>query len=245
MDPFEDDGMSDAPDGRLTPSQVKALRQYHFSVSAKYTLADAVIIAVREAVLDGVLRPGTGLNEQEIATALDVSRTPVREALRRLDAEELTIKKPGMPRVVAPMTTDDVLAVYLVREVLEGLAARLAATKCTPEHLLRLKEVNEEFADISDTKDHARATALNLKFHRLIRQASGNSYLDRFLVQVEQAVRRIPHSTFEYPGRMGVAFKEHQALIDAISAGNAVEAERVACLHMRGARERRIMSLLE
>jgi DNA-binding GntR family transcriptional regulator len=232
-------------DGRLTPKQVRLLERHMSRVPQGHSLADTVAMALRSAILEGSLPPRMPLNEQDVASAFGVSRTPVREALRKLDAEELTIYTPGMSRVVASMSVDDVLAVYLVREVLEGLAARIAATRATSEDITALKQANEEFASVAENGTTDKATELNLKFHRLVRMSAQNAYLDRFLVQVENAVRRIPHSTFEYPGRKEVAYSEHNALIDAIANHDPEQAERLAALHMRSARERRVRSLLE
>jgi DNA-binding GntR family transcriptional regulator len=205
---------------------------------------DAVTNALREAILDGTLAPSTWLREDELSRQLNVSRTPVREALRRLTDEQLTVREAHRGTVVAPMSIDDVLAVYMVRETLEGMAARMAARRRPAGVVEALVGVQKQMEEAAKSKDTAALVQLNLEFHRILRLASGNPYLDRFLIQVEHAVRRFGVSTFQAAGRTDKALEEHQAIIEAVAAGDAELAERRAAEHMRLARETRIQSIL-
>lgn len=210
--------------------------------------ADAVTTTLREAILDGVLAPSTWLREEELANELQVSRTPVREALRQLTAEGLTTQSPSNGTIVAPMTAQDVLAVYVVREHLEGLAARLVAEAAPASLIEELRGQLERMRElVAKTKPDASPAGLveaNIEFHRSIRQASGNPYLERFLTQVEHAVRRFGRSTFEAPGRGAEAVAEHERIVDAVAARDVKGAERYARQHMRRARELRMHMLL-
>ncbi|QYJ16122.1 putative D-xylose utilization operon transcriptional repressor [Rubrobacter xylanophilus DSM 9941] len=196
---------------------------------------------LREAILDGTLPPATWLRETELARELGMSRTPVREALKRLAAEGLVEITARQAAVVAQMTMEDILEVYAVRENLEGLAARLAAKNRTREHLERLGEV---LFLMERAEDPVELATLNLRFHRVIREAARNRYLDRFLAHIEYAVRRFGRTTFEVAGRPEEALQEHRRLVEAIAAGDAGEAERLAAEHMRRARELRLRMLL-
>ncbi|CAN5338130.1 GntR family transcriptional regulator [soil metagenome] len=207
------------------------------------SMTDSVTDALREGILSGVLVPMTWLREDEIAQALEVSRTPVREALRRLSDEGLTQRVANRGTVVAPMTMDEIFAVYAVRETLEGLAARHAATRRQPWLIDELTRVHRQMSE-TDPADTAAFATLNLEFHRLLRQASGNSYLERFLRQVEHAVRRFGQTTYSAPGRVQETLDEHFAIVQAIVAGDADEAERCAIHHMRKAREIRLQQFL-
>lgn len=207
------------------------------------SMTDSVTDALREGILSGILAPLTWLREDEIATSLNVSRTPVREALRRLSDEGLTQRVANRGTVVAPMSMDEILAVYAVRETLEGLAARTAAIRRQPQLIDDLTRVHRAMAD-TDPAEQATLASLNLEFHRIIRQASGNSYLERFLRQVEHAVRRFGQTTYSSPGRVHEALDEHFAIVQAIVAGDPDEAERCAIRHMRKAREIRLQQLL-
>lgn len=203
---------------------------------------DAVTDALREEILSGTLAPNTWIREHEIAERFSVSRTPVREAMRRLSDEGLTNRSANRGTVVAPMSLDDILAVYAVRESLEGLAAQTAAARRPTGLVEALSIVHKEMEDSQG--DVAKLAALNLQFHGILRDASNNSYLERFLRQVEYAVRRFQRSTYEVPGRAQETLNEHYAIIAAIAAGDAATAESCAIEHMRRAREARLSQVL-
>lgn len=206
-------------------------------------MTDAVTDALREAILSGVLTPPTWLREDELAQALRVSRTPLREALRRLSDEGLTQRVANRGTVVTQMTMDEILAVYAVRESLEGLAARTAAIR-RPEGLVdALSNVHRRMIEAVGAEPSVMA-GLNLEFHRLIRDASGNPYLARFLTQVEHAVRRFAQTTYAHAGRGQDALGEHFGILEAIAAGDADLAEHRASEHMQRAREVRVRQML-
>lgn len=232
--------MSGSPD-----SPLNVVREYMPTKPSRGRATEAVSNALREAILDGALPPTTWLREDEIAAALEMSRTPVREALRRLADEGLADKTAHHGTVVAPMSLDDILALYVIRENLEGLASRLAAVRRDPELAASLREVQKEMEALAASGDAAALAKLNLVFHRLLREATGNQYLKRFLGQVEQAVRRLSPTTFTYPGRTEQACAEHLAIIEAIEAGDADAAEAAAKSHMRKARDIRFSTMLD
>lgn len=232
------------------PSALEPLRQYLVSPPERGRTTEAVSEALREAILDGVLAPSTWLREDEIAAVLEVSRTPVREALRRMADEGLAVKVAHHGTVVAPMKLEDILALYVVRENLEGLATRLATLRQQPGLVADLESLHEEMADLVNTSETVagdvakRLAALNLKFHGRIRESCGNLYLDRFLSQVEQAIRRLQPTSLAAPGRTGAALDEHVAIIEAIRSGDPAAAEENAKAHMRNAREVRLSMLI-
>lgn len=222
----------------------KDLRRYLVPGTHRGRTTDAVTDALREAILDGALAPTTWLREDEIAGTFDVSRTPVREALRRLADEGLVIKTAHHGTSVAGLTLEDVLALYVVRENLEGLAARLAAVRCPPGLVASLDEIGARMKEAAAEDDTAALYRLNLDWHRALREATGNSYLGRFLGQVEHAVRRLPSSTFAHRGRGEEALAEHDAVVRAIEERDGDTAERTAKAHMRRAREIRLAVML-
>jgi DNA-binding GntR family transcriptional regulator len=226
------------------PPPALAVRRYLPPGTVRGRTTDAVTDALREAILDGVLAPSTWLREDELAGALEVSRTPVREALRRLAVEGLAVKTAHHGTVVAPLSIEDVLALYVVREDLEGLAARLAAVRCPAGLVQRLDEVGSQMRGAAQQEDTDGLARLNLLWHRVVREAAANTYLDRFLGQVEHAVRRLPTSTFAQHGRAAEVLAEHDAVTRAIEARDGDAAERAAKAHMHRAREIRLAVLL-
>lgn len=225
------------------PRAVKGLREYLDKAPVHGSTTDAITDALREAILDGALPPSSWLREDEIARELNVSRTPVREALRRLADEHLTVRSANRGTAVAAMSLDDILAVYSVRESLEALAARMTALRQPPGALEALLDVQAKMVAAAESADMKALASLNLDFHRVLRDGSGNPYLQRFLIQVEHAVRRFAQSTFESPGRPREVLAEHQAIIAAIAAGDPALAAERAGEHMRRAREVRLRRL--
>ena len=222
----------------------QSLAEYFDRAANRGRISEAVTDALREAILDGVLQPSAWLREDEIARSFDVSRTPVREALRRLSDEGLAVKTANHGTVVAPLSLEDIVALYVVREDLESLAARLAAVRCPPGLVEALDEIGERMRQAAERHAVDELARLNLEWHRVLREAAANTYLGRFLTQVENAVRRLPVSTFAHHGRPAEVLAEHDAVVRAIEARNGAAAEKAARAHMHRAREIRLSVLL-
>lgn len=222
----------------------RQLRGYLKSVPAYGSTTDVITDVLREAILDGVLAPSTWLREDELANELSVSRTPVREALRRLSDERLAVRLTNRGTVVTSMSLDDVVALFLVREQLEALAARLAAVRQPPGLLGALAKLQEQAIVAAGVRDTAALVELNREFHRQLRESSGNPYLVRFLTQVEHGVRRFQQTTYDAAGRIEETLAEHHAIIDAIAAGDADAAVEKSTEHMRRAREAQVRAIL-
>lgn len=231
-------GAADATTALKTP-----LSRYLAAEPQWGSASSAVTDALREAILDGTLAESTWLRESDLARELSVSRTPVREALRRLADERLVHRVANRGSVVSSMTLEEVLAVYSVRETLEGLAARTVALRQPPQAAAMLRDMHERMLRCAEAGSVDQLASLNLEFHRIIRRQAANPYLDLFLTQVEQAVRRFRHSTFTEPGRRRVALEEHLRIIQAIEAGDGEAAQEAALVHMRNARQARLLAL--
>lgn len=220
------------------------LRRYMSDAPAHGSATDAVTNALREAILDGTLPPSTWLREDELARQLRVSRTPVREALRRLSDENLTEHVAHRGSVVSAMSLDDILAVYMVRETLEGLAARMTAARQPAGIVESLTSVYRKMIFATEARDGRALSEANREFHRLLREGSGNSYLERYLAQASQAIRRFRQSSHEESARAREALAEHKAIIEAIGAADPELAARRAAEHMRNAKEVRVQTVL-
>src|ERR1700754_3740066 len=142
------------------------LARYLKDSPGRGSTADAVTDALRGAILDGPIPASTWLREEEIAAELQLSRTPVREAIRRLTSEGLAVRMPNQGTQVAPMAIEDILAVYTVRENLEGLAARLAAQRASDAVRTQLRDVQERFRKAVAARDATTVSELNREFHR-------------------------------------------------------------------------------
>jgi DNA-binding GntR family transcriptional regulator len=208
-----------------------------------YNAAEAVYMTLREAILHGVLTAGQPLGEIPLAEVFGRSRTPIREAILRLESEKLAERFSRRGLVVAQITREEVLEVYAVREMLDGFSARLAALGIMPAELDRLSWLNERLRDAATAGDAKAMIELNIEFHEAICQASRNSLLLEFVKRIHEWVRRFSDTTMSEPGRGLEAVAEHEALLQAIRARDPESAERIARDHMGRARQLRVHML--
>lgn len=205
--------------------------------------SDMVYAILHEAILSGILPPGQRLGEELLAALFDVSRTPVREALLRLETTGLAHRVPRRGLIVARITPQEIVEVYVVRETLDGLAAYLAAQFATPSDVAHLVTINEHFSRAAQAGNAVEMADLNLRFHEAIARIARNSLLSQFLTQIHHQVRRIPGTTFQHPGRAAHAVEEHASIVNAIQAGDAERARQLATESMATARRIRIAML--
>ncbi|CUH76601.1 GntR family transcriptional regulator [Tropicibacter naphthalenivorans] len=168
---------------------------------------------ILEAIDSGVYRPGDRLVESELAERFGVSRTPIREALQRLETQSL-LSRDGRSLIVSSLDHNQMAELYAVRTELEGLAARLAARHATEEEVQVLREmVVEDKALLGDSAALARA---NRRFHKMIHLASHNRFLVQQLDLVHRSMALMATTSLAAQGRGEVALAEHQAIVDAI-----------------------------
>lgn len=205
-----------------------------------HNAAEAVHLALREAILRGALPAGEPLGEVPLAEAFGRSRTPVREAVLKLESEGLAERLPRRGLVVARITREEVLEVYAVREVLDGLSARLAAAGILPSELDHLVWLNERLRAAVEAANLQALIGLNIEFHEAICRAGRNSLLLEFMRRIHEWVRRFQDTTMSVQGRGLEAVAEHESLIEAIRRRDPEEAERLARSHMSHARQIRV-----
>lgn len=182
---------------------------------------------VLEAIDTGVYKPGDRLVESDLAERFGVSRTPIREALQRLETQSL-LTRDGRSLIVASLDHNQLAELYVVRAELEGLAANLAARHATPEEVRVLSDmVRDDHNLIDDPTAMARA---NRRFHKQIHLASHNRYLVQQLDLVHRSMALMATTSLAADGRPEDALEEHQAIVSAIenrdaeAAGDALRA---------------------
>ncbi len=169
---------------------------------------------ILEAIDVGVYRPGDRLVESELAERFGVSRTPIREALQRLETQSL-LTRDGRSLIVASLDHNQLSELYVVRAELEGLAARLAARHATSEEIRVLGDmVEEDEALLGDADSMSRA---NRRFHKQIHLASHNRYLVQQLDLVHRSMALMATTSLAAEGRGEDALEEHQAIVSAIA----------------------------
>ena len=167
----------------------------------------------------------------EIAARYGTSRTPVREAMWRLESDGLISVAPHRGFVVSKLPVEEIEELYRIRAVLEGLASRLAAGKLSPEEAEALNARVAEMQSQLDEGQDQTITTLNLPFHEIIFAAAQSPLLHRYISTLYASTARYRGLTTTWPGRAKEIVREHKALAEAIIAGQAEEAERIARLH--------------
>ena len=192
-----------------------------------------------EAIDRGDYRPGDRLVEAELADRFGVSRTPVREALQRLETQAV-VTRDGRSLVVSSLDHDQLGELYVVRAELEGLAARLAAQHAAPEEVRVLRDmVARDRAIVGDPDALARA---NKRFHHQLHLASHNRYLVQQLEMVRRSMALVSTPSLAAAGRAARALDEHEALVRAIAARDGPTAEAVIRAHISDAFETRLLA---
>lgn len=189
------------------------------------------------AIDGGIYKPGDRLVESELAERFGVSRTPIREALQRLETQSL-LTRDGRSMIVASLDHSQLAELYVVRAELEGLAARLAAKHATVEEVRVLSDmVEEDRALVNDPRALSRA---NKRFHKQIHLASHNRFLIRQLDLVHRSMVLLATTSLEAEGRGAAALSEHAAIVSAIAEGNGEAAEKALRDHISLAFETRL-----
>jgi DNA-binding GntR family transcriptional regulator len=219
----------------LESIDTSTLRAAFDAIEGTVSTGNAVYQVMSDAIVAGDIPDSARLTELDVAKVFAVSRTPIREALARLEGDGLATRDRYGRLIVAGLSRQQILDIYAVREVLDGLAARLACEYRSELDLADLRRLNDGIAEAAERGDHRRMASLNVEFHELVASASQNEFLQRFGREVHRTVRRFRSTTFQHPGRAALVKGEHAAIIDAIERRNGDDADRLARLHMRNA----------
>lgn len=199
-------------------------------------LRDVVYEHLKEAILVGKLLPGERLLEVELAEQMGVSRTPVREAMRRLEREGLVVLRPFRGAEVVRVPRERAEQLFQVREALECLTARLVAARAGPADILLLRSIIEQAEVAARNGDYPGVNALNRRFHGELARMSGNIPLVTLFEQIQDHINLLRATALSRPGRPEEAIREHADIVDAVAAGDADRAEVLVREHIRRGR---------
>ena len=205
------------------------------------SLAEFAYKAIRQSIREGLFKPGVHLPEVETAEWLGISRTPVREAVRRLISEGLLTNGPWNGAVVAKLNLQQLVELYTVREWLEGMAVALAARHASEPEIKNLHVINRR--ELSVTQEPEKLVVVNFEFHHALHCAAHNRYLLQSLSSVVDALGLLQDSTFILPGSGREAHKEHLEIIEAIERRDPDAGEQLVRQHVRHALEIRLQLL--
>ena len=207
---------------------------------------EAAYREIKEAILDGRFVPSQPILEEDLADALQVSRTPVREALAILQHEGLLAPRNGRGLYVRPLTRDEFVAMFAANEVVEPYLVRRAALLASEDMIAEMRDVLAREGECASSGDTAAFFRVGRAFHRLIGQACGNAPLTRFVIQNEERTDLYLLSTGKIVGaeRMRASNEEHREILDAIARRDPDEAAQLAIVHSQLIR-RRLSGLFE
>lgn len=200
----------------------------------QYSLTTKVFHEIKNGIIQGKYKEGASLVETKLARELGVSRTPVREAIRLLEFEGLVSYKPNRGAVVEGISAQDIDDIYVIRTMIEGLAARWAVNNITDQELAQLTEIQDlmEFYALKDDIDHF--TKLDTRFHEIIYRASNSRPLWQVLNNFHDMVQRVRKLSITNQGRIAKTVDEHRRIVDAIKAKDQKAAETAMTDHVMG-----------
>ena len=207
-----------------------------------HSRADLVYDALRDAIWEGRIGSGERVREEEVARSLGVSRTPVREALQRLQQRGLLVNRAGRGLVVAELGKREVVELYAMREILEGSAARFAAQHAIAPEIDILYRVQRELAEAPD--DALLLVKLNRRFHQAIYDAAHNQYLTQTLDGLHDAMALFNAATFRAPSQRRESDEEHRRIVVAIERHDPDQAEALARAHIQQAQRSRFEAMM-
>lgn len=206
-------------------------------------LRDVVFKALREAIITGELKPGERLMEIKLAKELGVSRTPVREAIRKLELEGLVIMTARKGAEVAPINEKDLMEVLEIRKNLEGLACELAADNATRANIKQFKELNALIEEAVNKEDIEEITKRDVDFHEAIYAITNNRRLIQMLHQLKEHIFRYRLEYIKDMKNKGAIVEEHNRIITAIEKNDTKNAKKEIEKHIE-TQERYILNTL-
>lgn len=195
-------------------------------------LRDVVFNTLRQAILTGELKPGERLMEIHLANRLGVSRTPIREAIRKLELEGLVTMIPRRGAEVAQLTEKSMSDVLEVRRAMDALCAELACERITEEELGRLRAACEKFEQIISTKDVKKIAQADVELHDIILQATGNNRLIQLVNNLSEQMYRYRFEYIKDFSQHEKLVEEHRIIYESLAGRNKEQAAEAARMHI-------------
>lgn len=209
----------------------------NFDLQRHKPLRDLVYDELKMKIMMGLITPGTRMMEVELAEEMGVSRTPVREAIRKLEKEGLISIEPRRGAYASSLTSQDMVDILEVRQNMEGLAAELATIRFTDQQRQELLEVSEAFNQAVEAGDTEQMIAIDTHFHHLIVEGTGNKLLAVMVGQLQDMVLRFRYLYYDDFRRAEKMPEEHKQIVDAIISGDPLKARNAADNHIDGLKQ--------
>lgn len=199
----------------------------------KSSLCQQAVDLLKKRIISHTLVPGQRLDEAALAADLDISRTPLREALKILSAEGFVHIKPRRGCFVAELTPGDLEEIFPIMAMLEGRVAHEATVKATTDDLKRLDALHEKLEKHAAAHDVDRYYEVNYIFHDALQELAGNRWLQHMIGDLRKLLRLSRHRSLKLEGRQQESLAEHRALMDALHRGDADAAEEIMKNHLQ------------
>ena len=204
----------------------------NFDIQNHKPLREMVYEELKMQILKGSIIPGTRMMEVELAEEMGVSRTPIREAIRKLEKEGLVTIEPRRGAYASMISTEDMVEILEVRQDLEGLAAYFAADRMTDEQMEELREVSNSYNEAVKSGKMEDMIKYDTRFHHIIVESCRNKILVQMIEQLQELVLRFRYIYYDNFRRAENMPDEHEAIVAAISEGNADKARAAADIHI-------------
>lgn len=195
-------------------------------------LADIVYERLKNTILMGEIVPGARLLEGDLAKKMDVSRTPVREAIRKLEKEGLVTILPRRGAYASDINFKDIEEALEVKRNIDGLAALYATKRITPKKLLELKEACLKYDYAVKEKKIKEMIMYDAYFHSIIAEACGNKFLAQMIQQLQERDLRYQYIYYKYFSQAKIEITDHESILNAIEQKNAEAAQQAAKKHV-------------
>ncbi len=202
------------------------------------SLSEEAYRRLKEAIRKGRLAPGARVREVEIAERFGISRTPARDAIRRLESDGLISFVPHLGAVISRLDHQETMELYNLREILEGSSAGFAARHASHAEIEELEELVSAGPELADKPD--QLADLNQLFHTAVYRAAHNRFLERALIGLRDSMALLGGTSLSVKGRLEAAHAEHAAIVSAIAARDVEKAERAGRDHVRNAQRARL-----
>jgi DNA-binding GntR family transcriptional regulator len=205
--------------------------QLGIDLAKRRPLRDEAYDVLRRAILTGAFKPGDRVVEREVCERLGLSRSPVREAFRRLEQEGLVVvSRQGL--VVQTLSIEEVAELYQIRQQLEAMVARLAAQRCCAEQREELQAILAGIEQAIATDKPEMASGEGVRFHEKLAEIAGNRRLAGLLTGIGEEIQRFRNLYVHIPSRSQNALEEHRLIMEAVCAGDAERAAQVMFEHI-------------
>jgi len=196
------------------------MSDFKIKIEEPKLLSEDIAESIKAAIIKGKFKPGEKISEGELAESMGISRTPLREAFRKLENEGFIEIIPRKGAVVTEIDAQEAYHLYEIKSTLEGLAARLAAVNMQDKDLDKLEKINEELKELIDQNDLEAFYKAHTRFHEGFVKLSGNRRLIQIISNLNDHFKRFGIVSFTLPGQYENAIKQHEEIIQAFREGN-------------------------